>query len=227
MQQLPILPVKHAFPILTVVLALLGYFAVATAAAGSSGEGVDVRYSGKVVETKGVSGVPIGTPISGSYRFDPAAQDFNPADKALGLYEAVVAFDLKVGDMEYHADTGTIGILNDSRRFGGKVDAYTLTCGPPLIGPSIGDLPPFQMDMNLADTTASLFDDVALPARIDGKDLDIKAPTRGLQTGGHLLLRDSASGKVGDIGFAVETLEVVATDAVHDSASSLDADPLR
>lgn len=188
--------------------------ATADGATDSQDQYVELRFSGEVVDVEGISSVPIGTPVRGWYRFDPTAQDVNPADSALGLYEAVLEFKLSVGDGEYRAETGTIGILNDSARFGGKVDAYTLTCGPPLIGPAIEGLPPFQMDMNLADTTASLFDGVDLPADIDAAGLDIRAPARGLQTGGHLLLRDSASAKIGDVGFTVETLEVIRTD--HD-----------
>ncbi|MBK1704357.1 hypothetical protein CKO40_07330 [Halochromatium glycolicum] len=158
---------------------------------------------------EGASSVPVGTIVSGRYRFDPTTQDFNPADSALGLYEAVLDFELSVGDAAYRAETGTIGVLNDSTRFGGKVDAYTLTCGPPLVGPAIDDLPPFQMDMNLADTTASLFDGVELPRRVRAEAFDIRAPVQGLQTGGHLLLRDSTSGKISDVGFLVEKLEVI------------------
>ncbi|NBC46906.1 MAG: hypothetical protein GVY22_02700 [Gammaproteobacteria bacterium] len=181
------------------------------AATESPIEGIEVRFSGEVVEVEGVSSIAIGTEVSGRYRFDPAAQDFNPADNALGLYEAVQDFVLSVGDAEYSTDTGTIGVLDDSMRFGTKVDAYTLTCGPPLVGPAVDGLPPFQMDMNLADTTASLFDGIALPENVDAAGFDIRAPTRGLQTGGHLLLRDSASGKIGDVAFVVKTLEVIRT----------------
>ena len=184
---------------------------IALGAADSPDQGIQVRFSGEVVAAEGVSSVPVGTAVSGQYRFDPAARDFNPADSALGLYEAVLELELSVGDAEYRAETGTIGVLNDSARFGGKVDAYTLTCGPPLIGPAIDGLPPFQMDMNLADTTASLFDGVDLPTNIDAAGFDIRAPTRGLQTGGHLLLRDSASGEIGDVAFRLETLEVIQT----------------
>jgi hypothetical protein len=172
-------------------------------------DSIQVRFSGKVVETRGVSDVPVGTPVSGEYRFRSDAKDFNPADPALGLYEAVLEFRLTVGPHEYEAESGTIGVLNDSTRFGGRVDAYTVTSGPPLVGPKLSDLPPFQVDMNLADSTASVFASVELPLDIDAASLDILGPRPGLQTGGHLLFRDSASGKTGDVGFLVDKLEVV------------------
>ena len=200
-------------PSRSVLLSLLYFVAsVAVGAGDSPDQAIEVRFSGEVVEVEGVSSVPIGTAVSGQYRFDPTAKDFNPADNALGLYEAVLEFELSVGDADYKAEAGTIGVLDNSARFGGRVDAYTLTCGPPLVGPAIDGLPPFQMDMNLADTTASVFNGVDLPTFIDAARLDIRAPTRGLQTGGHLLLRDSATGKVGDVAFMVETLEILQTD---------------
>jgi hypothetical protein len=173
-------------------------------------ETLRVEFAGAVTSTHIIDVVGAGAPVSGWFEFDPAAKDANPSDPAVGLYPAVSAASVTVGGHEYAAQRGVLTVMNDGVLDPNRpkpMDLYGLNAGPPLTGDALSGLPPFQLEINLGDTTASAFSDDHLPRDPDGARFDITAlgPTRTL--GGRLHFKSAATGQIGVVQFRVDRLQ--------------------
>ena len=145
-------------------------------------------------------------------KLDPAAKDAKPADAALGLYPAVNAASVTIGGHDYVAQRGVLTVMNDGVLDPNEpkpLDLYGLNAGPSLTGDALSGLPPFQLEINLADTTASAFGDDHLPRDPDGARFDVtsRGPTGTL--GGRLHFKSAATGKIGVVHFRVDSLKRV------------------
>lgn len=188
--------------------AITGIAAAGTGLPSTPPGAVSASLTGRVTSATNVSGIHPGEAVTVAYSFDPAASDFDPADPSLGLYEAVQTFSLTVAGHTYTAQSGTLGFANNIIIASGfpAVDTYSVTSGPPLSGPSLSGLAPFQVDINVADSSAAVFSDDRLATDFDFSFFDIRSADDFSTAGGRLLFRDAGSGIIGSVSFAVESL---------------------
>ena len=190
------------------VLALLALLATEPLLAGS----VRVAFEGTVTSTLSITEIASGSRLHGWFTYDPTVADSNPADGALGLYPAVGAAEVEVAGHRYRTGHGTISVMNDAvidPRNPRPLDLFGLNAGPPLAGDALSGLPPFQLEINLADTSASVFDSDRLPAKPPAASrFDIRSLGPSGTAGGRLLFRSAAKPVPGAVQFSVDRLEV-------------------
>jgi hypothetical protein len=105
-----------------------------------------------------------GDAISGSFSFDSDAMDASPADLTFGEYQ-VSDLSIQVGTYSPDVDAGdTLEIGNHS------ADFLNLIANPS--GSSVGAFSPNFWQLNLADSTGSVFDSDALPTSLSLDDFD-------------------------------------------------------
>lgn len=117
--------------------------------------------AGAVTSADGVSEVAAGTPVTGHDRVRAETADFNPADPAQGLYEAISGFSLMLREAGQSAERGVIGVLNDSAQFGGNSASKWMPIRSPPGRRALGRHCPasfsFQVDIDLADPGGTVF----------------------------------------------------------------------
>ena len=117
---------------------------------------VTIQFTGAVTQVpvdELYGDISFGSPISGSYTFDPAAADLIPADPASGSYTAAgppFAMNVTIaGHHFYAADSVNIGV------FDGFVDIYTVF--------ALGDGGNLSLAILLQDDTGAVFGSDQLP----------------------------------------------------------------
>ena len=181
-------------------------------AMAQSTESITVEFTGTVTAVQGITGLQAGDPITGQYRFDPSAPDIDQADKNLGLYEAVTDFTIQLGQYDYSASRGLIAVSNDAlpqRGLDAPVDGYSVTIPLEVEEAKLAQWAPVQVEINLADTSATAFEGDALPETPSEKPFDIRGPEGYRPAGGTIHFGDTAAGVGGVVRFRVQRLETV------------------
>lgn len=172
---------------------------------------VHVNFEGTVTSTLTINEISSGARVHGWFEFNPNVGDSSPTDPALGLYPAVTAAEIEVGGHSYRAGDGTLSVMNDAVIDPGNpapIDAFGLNAGPPLDGDSLSGLPPFQIEINLGDTTASAFSDDSLPSAPDASHFDIRSHGPSGTTGGRLHFKSVAKPTPGVVQFRIDRMQV-------------------
>jgi hypothetical protein len=189
---------------------LLGLVLIVSVSVAGAAE-ITMHYSGTVTSTDAnavaIAEIEVGDSVTGQFTFDSDTPDEMPAVPLSGLYEAY-SLTLAVHGFNYTASDNNISVANDSALFGeGLVDAFEIVTGlRDVIGPSLSELPPAQIDLVIVDTDATVFADDSLPTSLDISEFEISSEEPYGTTGGRLIFQSLATGGIGEVRFEINSI---------------------
>jgi hypothetical protein len=196
----------------------LGLVLIASASVARAAE-ITMHYSGTVTSTNAnavtIAEIEVGDSVTGQFTFNSDAPDESPAFPLSGLYEAN-SLTLTVQGFNYTASDNNISITNDSILFGGTpVDAFEIVSGlRDVVGPSLSELPPVQIDLVIVDIDAMVFADDSLPIALDVGEFEITSEESFGTTGGRLIFQSLATGGIGEVRFEINSIIAQSNDPV-------------
>jgi hypothetical protein len=162
---------------------------LASGAVPARADKLTVSFTGMVTNVTLVDLTPffqVGDPWTGSFRVDLASLDSKPSP-TLGDYPGVSGFRFEVGGEVLTAPQAFVEV-GDGEPFGGNIadffrGAVICQAATPCAAGDLGGYFPVQLELVLADTSASTYADDSLPASLLLADFDFRYLGIGFENG--------------------------------------------